>query len=67
MILAGCLKPGCEKFVLCCIARVRTLSKEWKKSSHPSNTTQCELLAPWIKAAYENHAFSQANILLAYE
>jgi hypothetical protein len=31
MILAGYLKPGCEKFALCITARVRTLSKVGKK------------------------------------
>jgi hypothetical protein len=31
MVLAGFLKPGCEKFTLCLTARVRTLSKEGKK------------------------------------
>jgi hypothetical protein len=39
----------------------------FRKSSHPSSSTQCELLAPWLKEAYENHAFLQANILAAYE
>jgi hypothetical protein len=39
----------------------------FRKISHPSSSTQCELLAPWLKAAYENHAFSQANIIAACE
>jgi hypothetical protein len=31
MVLAGCIKPGCEKFALCLTVRVQTLSKEGKK------------------------------------
>jgi hypothetical protein len=39
----------------------------FRKSLHPGYSTQCEKFTPWLKAAYENQAFSHPRILAACE